>query len=65
MLDMTDRIEYEDRTVEVLKRDAEAALARWRRKGWVHVHSSYGGKAGRGLLTVKLHLQRPKGAVKR
>lgn len=52
---MSTRIEQ--RTVTVLVRDAEAALARWRGRGWALDRSVYGRPAG-GENTVVLHLHR-------
>lgn len=46
----------EQRTVTVLKRDADAALARWRGKGWALDRSTYGEPvAGRPVVVLHIH----------
>ena len=54
---MSTRGRIEQRIVTVLKQDAEAALRRWRARGWVLDRSHYGEPVS-GLPTVVLHLHR-------
>jgi hypothetical protein len=63
MWDMTDRIEQEEKNIEVLDDllDIESVIARYQKKGWQAVHTSRPSIAARGERpTVIIHLQRPK-----
>lgn len=63
MWDMTDRIEQEDKSIEVLDDilDIESVIARYQKKGWRVVHTSNPKPAVEGdAPTVVIHLQRPK-----
>lgn len=62
MLDMTDRIEFDDKAITVLDdlQDVESVMKRYRVKGWSCVHASRPEpKAGEPAVVV-LHMQRPK-----
>lgn len=62
MWDMTDRIETEDKVIEVLDDllDIESVTKRYKKKGWKVVHTSKPRPLSGDAPTVKLHLQRPK-----
>ena len=59
MIDLTDRIEQDDKHIVVLDcvLDVEAVLDRYKRKGWICVHTSQVPDCSPPSLT--LHLQRP------
>jgi hypothetical protein len=57
MIDLTDRLEHETRTIVVLETDTTSALDHWQRRGWRHdaVTNNTDG-------TCTIHLRRPRTA---
>lgn len=60
MIDLTDRLELEDKQITVLDcvLDVESVLAKYAKRGWTCVHTSH--VPGVTPPSLILHLQRPK-----